>query len=81
MSEGLFLTTAEIVKLTNRKRPTAQIKWLVRKGWVHEVDADNRPIVSRAYADRRLYGQQWSGAGTPSTQPAFEALKKYGKAT
>ena len=80
MSAGLFLTAAEIKKLTELKRPSAQIKWLTCKGWVFEISDSNRPVVLRSYAERRMSGQQPPGPGAPSTQPAFEALKKHGKA-
>lgn len=50
----LYLTPDELIELTGRKLVSLQIKWLVAKGWKHEVNAVGRPIVARSYFEYRL---------------------------
>jgi len=70
MSE--FLTKDEIVELTGKKLVTKQIAWLTKKGWIFEINATGRPIISREYTRAKL--------GVVSTvqpvgnQPNFAAL-------
>ena len=52
----MFLTPAELVDLTGYQRHADQRKWLTARGWVFEVAATGRPIVSIAYAKQRLGG-------------------------
>lgn len=69
------MSADELEALTGRKRITLQREWLTLRGWLHEVNAAGRPVVLRAYAERRLSGQK-AGATVPaSTQPNFAALK------
>lgn len=51
-----FLKDSEVERLTGLKRPSAQIRWLRERGWPHEVNATNRPIIARAEMERRLTG-------------------------
>jgi hypothetical protein len=50
----MLLTPDELAALTGRQRPAAQVRWLRAHGWPHEIGADGRPKVLRAYAERRL---------------------------
>lgn len=67
---SLCLTTDEIQELTGYCRPADQRRWLVARGWPHELDANNRPRVSRAYAERRLAGD----VPTRTAEPDWEAV-------
>lgn len=51
---SLFLTGAELLALTGYQGMTNQRKWLEARGWSHEVNAIGRPVVSRAYCEKRL---------------------------
>ena len=50
----MFLTADELRDLTGYTLPAHQLRWLARHGWRHEVSGLGRPVVSRAYAERRL---------------------------
>ena len=68
---SLFLTPDEIQELTGYKRPTDQRRWLQRAGWPFALDANNRPKVARAYAERRLSGE----AEAATQEPDFSAVR------
>ena len=52
MSEPLWMTHDEVCHMTGRKRPSAQIRVLNRRGVDYELDADDRPVVARDAAKR-----------------------------
>ena len=54
--ESEFLTADELKSLTGKARPRDQIEELARRGWLHEVNAGNEPIVGRFYARLKLAG-------------------------
>lgn len=54
----MFLTAEELAELTERSQAAAQIRWLVSRGWRHEVGANGRPKVLRAEAERHLLGSK-----------------------
>lgn len=43
----MFLDPAELVTLTGREKPSAQIRELVRQGIAHTVNAAGLPVVTR----------------------------------
>lgn len=69
---GLFLTPGEMEELTGYKRSLQQARWLDEHGWIFTQNANNRPIVTRKYAEARLGidSQQ-----QPSNEPNFDALR------
>lgn len=68
MADPLFLEDGELEKLTGLKRPSAQIAWLRRKGYPHEVNAAGRPVVCREAVYPRQRGEKrWKL--DPSTIP------------
>lgn len=73
---SMFLTADEVAELTGRKRTADQLKWLLLRGWLHEVNAAGRPIILRSYAENRLSGRKPNQpAISPATQPNFGAIK------
>lgn len=52
----MFLTEADIHRLTGKKRPSAQARWLKRKGYRFTVNGLGEPIVAVAEANRKLVG-------------------------
>jgi hypothetical protein len=70
---SLFLTDEEIQDLTERKRRSAQIRWLQRNGIKHTLSADGHPRVLRSHLERILGGSSRPAA----TQPNADALKNY----
>ena len=54
MISDLLLTEAELYNLTGYDRFADQRKWLSARGWRFEREANGRPSVSRAYAEKQL---------------------------
>lgn len=72
----MFLTDTELASLTGRARADCQRRWLERNGWPHAVNANGRPVVSRAYAERRLGGASVASGQAGLVTPNFDALRK-----
>ena len=53
MSEE-FLTNEEILALTGREKPSAQIKWLSENGWRFIKNAKGLPVVGRFYCRQKM---------------------------
>ncbi len=65
----MFLTDAELHKLTGYVAPAAQARWLEERGWRFERNRAGRVIVSRAHAESMMGGAAPRVAG-----PKFEAI-------
>ena len=50
----MFLTPDELVELTHRQRPAAQIRALRAMGVEHRVRPDGKPVVLRAHIEALL---------------------------
>lgn len=50
----MFLTPEELVELTHRQRPAAQIRALRAMGIEHRVRPDGKPVVLRAHVEALL---------------------------
>lgn len=74
MAMSMFLTNDEIQRLTGYKRPADQLRWLLHRGWLYELNAANRPIVLRSYADRKLSGNKQTGSNQVQITPNFAAV-------
>jgi hypothetical protein len=64
--ERLTLTPDQVIELTGYKRSGDQMRWLRDHGWAFVLNAAGRPVISRAYAERRLAGEQADGVAEPS---------------
>jgi hypothetical protein len=64
--ERLTLTPDQVFELTGYKRSGDQMRWLNNHGWAFVQNAAGRPVISRAYAERRLAGEQADGVAEPS---------------
>jgi hypothetical protein len=49
----MFLTSQEIERLTGKKRPSAQVRWLLDKGYRIEVNGLGKPVVHETEAENR----------------------------
>ena len=47
------LTQEHLRQLTGKTQAAAQIRWLVKHGWAHQVN-DKGPVVDRRYYDMRM---------------------------
>ncbi len=65
----MFLTQADLVQLTGRKRKDGQRQWLIRRGYKFELTADGRPVVLRSGVEAKL-----GFMARPSGTPNWEAL-------
>lgn len=70
----MFLDPDQIADLTGYQRHADQRKWLAARGWVFEVSATGRPIVSTTYAEQRLGGT--ASKPKPAWQPNLAAIRK-----
>ena len=52
----MFLSIEEIIRLTGKRRPSAQIRWLRDHGYRFTVNGLNEPIVAVAESHRKLVG-------------------------
>lgn len=52
----MFLTNSELETLTGYHLPGWQRRWLSKHQWTHEIAANGRVVVSRAYAESRMTG-------------------------
>ena len=50
----MFLTATELAELTGYKLPAYQRRWLLARGWPHEVSAGGKPVVAREFASKAL---------------------------
>lgn len=75
---SMFLSDDELEELTGKVRHDAQRRELARRGWIFEVTASGRPIVSRSYAEAKLGRGHATAEPTRLWRPNFDALKKTG---
>jgi len=50
----MFLTPDQLVKLTDYKRPSDQIRWLQENGYPFEIGSSGRPKVLARVLETRL---------------------------
>ena len=76
-TQPLLLTDTELREITNRARPSAQLRALRAMGIPHAVRPDGTLAVARAYIYQLLSGA--SGAtsrAVRATEPDWAALKR-----
>jgi len=56
MEQTEFLNADELIVITGRKLACKQIEWLRKNRWPFELNAAQKPIVSRFYTRQRLSG-------------------------
>lgn len=66
----MFLTPKEIVRLTGKKRHSAQIRWLREKGYKIDVNGLGEPILAIAEYNRKAVG----GSFVRHEEPNWGAL-------
>lgn len=66
----MFMSEQEIERLTGKKRPSAQIRWLRDHGYKVDVNGLNKPIVAVAEANRKLLG----GSVSRKQEPNWDAM-------
>lgn len=66
----MFLTHAEIERLTGKKRPSAQIRWLLARGYKIDVNGLGEPILAIAEYNRKAVG----GSRSRHEEPNWSAL-------
>jgi len=68
----MFLTRAEIIRLTDKIYKSAQKRVLRKKGYRFEEDDAGHPLVLRASVERRIEGKAISAEPRPA--PDFSAF-------
>ena len=71
-TESIFLILEEVEVLTGFKTSARQVAWLRTKGWRFELNGNNRPIISRRYAENLL---GCAGLNEQPIKPNFAALR------
>lgn len=66
----MFLNRDQLEQLTDYKRPSAQIRWLIENGYSFDVGASGRPKVLSASVSDKLGKQQ----PTRKHQPRFDRI-------
>lgn len=69
----LFLTSDELMELTDLKIPKAQIRWLSKHAYPFEISASGKPKVLRSLVFERL---SKLSSNQNSNQPNFDAIRK-----
>ena len=67
----MFLTHAEVERLTGKKRPSAQIRWLRKRGYKIDVNGLGEPIVAVAEYTRKNVG----GSYQRHEEPNWSAMR------
>lgn len=76
MNPSPFLSKEELQELTGRALHRLQRAWLKTQGWTFTVNANGRPIVSRAHMENMLGGASRMDAATDRTcRPNFDAIR------
>lgn len=65
----MFLTPADLERLTGYRRPSAQARWLRRHGYRVTINGLGEPVVTVAEMNRHL-----TGGRAARQEPNFEAL-------
>lgn len=75
MSQLAFLTAEELQELTGRVLYKRQREWLQAQGWTFTVNANGRPIVSRAHMEAMLGGAKIEQPKERAYRPNLEAIR------
>lgn len=65
MEEDMFLTEAQLVRLTGWKLKSKQIEWLRHQAIPHRVNATGHPVVTKAAIEGRAEAPQTNRKWTP----------------
>lgn len=68
----LFLTSDELISLTDRKVAKAQIDWLKKQSYPFEISAAGKPKVLRSLVINRLSSSTQS---SNTSEPNFDAIR------
>lgn len=71
---SIFLNANEIRDLTGYKRPSDQQRWLLQRGWLHEVNAVGVPVILRRYAEDKLSGIKPGSHNKKPPAPDFSRI-------
>ena len=74
----MFVTEAELQKLTGYTRPSAQVRWLTRHGWRFSVNALGKPIVALAEFNRHMVGGKFARVQEPNWGAMHGSQRKPG---
>lgn len=74
--DGEILTSKELEEITGRDRKSDQIAWLKMNGWVHTVNAHDRPVVGRWYTRMKMAGIEPTAISAPQiSAPDFSKAR------
>ncbi len=67
-----FLSAEELVVLTRRIQPAAQVRWLTHAGWKFARDSDGYPVVARDEFLRNMIGTSQPQVPAKADDESFE---------
>ena len=71
--DTLSLTKNELIEITGKERPSAQIKWLRSQGFTVVPRADGLPLVSRNHFEAMMGGEHYQSKALIH-EPDFSSL-------
>ena len=71
--DTISLTKNELIEITGREKPSAQIKWLRSQGFTVITRADGRPFVSRNHFEAIMGGHHYNSKAE-AYEPDFSTL-------
>jgi len=71
--DTLSLNKIELIEITGREKPSAQIKWLRSKGFTVLLRADGSPLLSRTHFEAMMGGQHYQSKAKVH-EPDFSTL-------
>ena len=69
----MFLSSEELIDLTDRRNPRHQSRWLAEHGYPFEISASGRPKVLRSEIETRLSSAARKKAR--KAEPNWDALR------
>lgn len=67
----MFLTDDELFELTGYKSAQKQVKWLINRGWVYQLNRIGRPKVDREYCRSKMGNK---AAEVATVEPNWAAI-------
>ena len=72
----LYLTEHELVGITGKVRPSAQLRWLRSEGFIAKRRADGSVLVSRRHYEEVMGGANSAARDRRKRTPNFGALAR-----
>lgn len=75
---SIFLDDDDLIKLTGKERPSAQIKWLKQHGFIVSINHKGKPVVAAAHVNQKLGVKASDTSAQLTEEPDFSWMQKHG---